>query len=167
MSALTVVSALLLRSSVHGQERRLLDERATELSAYLKSSGTQAATSLSAIADAIAVSGAGSPLFTSLATPLTAQGATVGVAQRSGGHFGTVAVLGDQAQVGKPLNDLQQSVIERATHGQGLVLDLATSSGVRHVVEAIGATGHTSVVAFLDSQLPTTARPIPTTKDSP
>ena len=89
------------------------------------------------------------------------------MAQRSQGRFTTVASVGTAAKVGTPLNAAQRAVITRAAATQGLVFNLSTSGGARHIVEALKGSGSKPTVAFIDAMLPTTTRPIPTTKDSP
>jgi signal transduction histidine kinase/ActR/RegA family two-component response regulator len=173
IATLTVVSTLLLRGSINSQERRLLNERVIELSSYLTASTAQSATSLSALSDAVAVSGPGTPLFQTLSSPLThtatgaPNGATVGVAQRSAGSYRTVAATGTLAKVGTPLTADQQAVIARAASKPGLFFRVATAGGVRHILQAIKATGNAPTVAFQDRVLPTTTQPVPTTSDSP
>jgi signal transduction histidine kinase/ActR/RegA family two-component response regulator len=174
VATLGVVAGLTLRGVVHNQERRLLDERATELSAYLTASTAQTQTRLTAIGDAVAVSGPSSPLFTTLGTPLTVaadgtqNGATVGVAQRSAGRFETVISMGPGAKVGTPLTADQRAVIARAAAtSQGLVFRLATTAGSRHIVEALQVPGPPATIVFVESILPTTTRAIPPTPNSP
>src|SRR3954468_250290 len=70
MAATTIVAALVLRSVVTSQERRLLTERAAELSAYLSASNQQTAAQLTAVGEAAVSSGAPDRLFHSLATGL-------------------------------------------------------------------------------------------------
>ena len=52
VSGVTVATTLALRGVVRSQEKRLLDERATELVAYLTSATTQASATLSAAGQA-------------------------------------------------------------------------------------------------------------------
>jgi signal transduction histidine kinase/CheY-like chemotaxis protein len=166
ISGISVATSLGLRSVVHNQEHRLLNERANELGAYLKSALTQAVASLSAAGQAVAVDGPTSTLFTSLATPLTLQGGTVAVAQLTGGRYVTTAAIGNGATVGQPVPAAADSVLDRATTPGLMVFDVYQDNADNHYVEALKLPSKVPTVVYLSGVLPK-PRPIPTTKDSP
>jgi len=167
VSGIAIGTAFGLRGVVHDQEHRLLDERATELAAYLKSATTQASGTLAAAGQAVAVDGPNSKLFTTLAAPLTLQnGATVAVAQQVDGQFTTVAAIGSEAKVGRPLDAQQTRLIQRANRAGSLVFNIFTTGAGNHYVEGLNVPAPTPTVVFLQGVLPK-PKPIPTTKDSP
>ncbi|HZC70033.1 MAG TPA: ATP-binding protein [Jatrophihabitans sp.] len=171
VSGLAVGTCLALRGVVRSQEKRLLDERATEIAASLTSSTTQTAATLHAAGQAVALDGPSSPLFTGLATPLTItqnrpNGTSVGVAQATGGQFITSAAVGKGLAAGKPVDPSPAQVLARARGARDLVFDVIPAGRVNRVVEAINVP-HASkpTVAFLESTLST--RPVHTKPDSP
>jgi signal transduction histidine kinase/CheY-like chemotaxis protein len=166
VSAVSVGACLALRGVVRSQEKRLLEERATEIVAYLKSATTQASSTLAAAGQTVAAYGPDSTLFKSLAAPLTLNGATVGVAQLKGGQFMTVAAIGNKATVGKSTTASQTKVLRRAAPATGLVFDIIPVGNSNHFIEALKVPGKTVTIIFLEGVLPK-PRPIPTTKDSP
>ncbi len=166
VSGVAIGTSLALRGVVHNQEKRLLDERAAEVAAYLKAITSQSSSTLASAGEAVVVDGPKSSLFTTLAAPLAANGATIGVAQQRGSSFETIAVVGDQATVGKSLSADQLRLVERATTADGLVYDITTVAGVTHFVEAVNLPAPVPTVAFIGNVLPK-PKPIQTTKDSP
>jgi signal transduction histidine kinase/CheY-like chemotaxis protein len=164
--ALGVVASMTLHNVVHNQEHRLLQERASELAAFLKSSAAQGTSSMTAAGEAVVLGGPQDSLFTALAGPLTANGATVGVVQRSGTTFTTVAALGDHAAVGRPLDAQQQQIVNRAAAAQGLVFEIRKVAGKNHFIDAVRVPGTPETVVFLENEL-STSRTVPTTQDSP
>jgi signal transduction histidine kinase/CheY-like chemotaxis protein len=167
LGAASIVACIGLRGVVHNQEHRLLKERAAELSAYLTAATTQTSGTLLNAGQAVAAEGVDSTLFTAMATPLTATGASVGVAQQTGTTFRDVAVVGGTSSTPAPLGTPEQHLAHRAVSAKGLVYTIYTSAGVNHIVEAIAVPGSTPpTVAMLSTILPK-ARPIPTTADSP
>jgi signal transduction histidine kinase/CheY-like chemotaxis protein len=166
LAGLSVAATFALRGVVQNQERRLLAERATELASYFKSSSTQMSATLAAAGEAVAEDGSHSRLFTSLATPLTANGAQVSAAQRVGGSYVKVAAVGAGAKTG-PLTAAERQLLTRATSSGGkLVFDFTPDGASNHLVEGIAVPGSTPTVVLLESTLPK-ARPVPSTKDSP
>jgi signal transduction histidine kinase/CheY-like chemotaxis protein len=166
VSGVAVGTSLALRGVVHNQERRLLNERANELSAYLKSATTQASSALSAAGQSIAIDGPKSALFTAIATPLTLNGSTAAVAQRTGDRFVTVASVGTLAAVGKPLSADEERLLGRTTKPGLLTFTVFAMNDERHYIEALPVASSVPTVVFLEGVLPN-PRPIPTTKDSP
>jgi signal transduction histidine kinase/CheY-like chemotaxis protein len=166
LTAITVITSLLLRGVVHNQERRLLSERAKEVAAFIKASTSQASTTLSAAGQVVAADGPGTPLFNSIGKPLTVNGATVAVAQRKSGRYVTVAALGSDVPVGRPVSAAQLAVIDRAETAGGMVYDIIPVGAQKHFVDAVKIDAGVPTVAFSQTVLPK-PRPVPTTKDSP
>jgi signal transduction histidine kinase/ActR/RegA family two-component response regulator len=164
LGAISIVAWLGLRGVVHNQERRLLNERASELATYLQSTLSQTGSQLAAAGQAVAAGGPNSAVFASIATPLTLNGARVDVTQRSAGSFHTVASVGG---TGSALNTTQERLATRAEHAGGLVYAIYAVNGVNHVTEAVAApSAGTPTIALFDTVLPK-PRPVPTTTDSP
>ena len=164
LTAVSIVACLVLRGVVRNQEHRLLKERAAELAAYLTAATTQASGTLVNAGQAVALDGPKSKLFTAIATPLTLQGSTVVVAQRTGTSFASVATAGAASQ---PLDSHQQRLAQRASTAKGLLFDVYTVAGANHYVEALAVPGSARpTVSMLSGVLPK-PRPIPTTKNSP
>jgi signal transduction histidine kinase/CheY-like chemotaxis protein len=167
VSGIAVGTTLALRGVVHNQEKRLLDERANEVTAYLQSTITQSTSALAAAGQAVAIEGPKSPLFPILATPLTLTGATVGVAQQSGSQFTDVTVVGKLATVGSPVSPEIASLANRATHSDGLVFSFAPRGAKDLLIEAVSVPGATpATVAFFASVQPQ-ATPVQPKSDSP
>ncbi len=166
VAAISAASFLGLRTVVHNQERRLLNERATELVAYLKAASAQTSATLAAAGEAVAIDGGSSRLFTSLATPLARTGATVAVVQRSGPAFATVAAVGSAAAVGRPLTPVQGAIAARAARSTGLAFEVAKVQRVNHFLEALRVPGATPTVVLFEGPL-SRPTPIPSKQDSP
>jgi signal transduction histidine kinase/CheY-like chemotaxis protein len=167
VSGIAIGTTLAMRSVVHNQEKRLLNERATEVTAYLTSTITQSTSALSGAGQAVALEGPKAPLFPILATPLTLNGATVGVARGSGGQFTTLAVVGKLATVGAPVNPQLAALADRATHSDGLVFSFTPQGATNLVLEAINVPGaaQPTVAFFASQQAPAT--PVQPKADSP
>src|SRR4051794_32137181 len=80
VAGISVATFFALHGVVHNQGKRLLDERGIEIAAFLKASTTQTTASLQDAGAAVATDGKESKLFPRLATSLTQNGGTVGVA---------------------------------------------------------------------------------------
>jgi signal transduction histidine kinase/ActR/RegA family two-component response regulator len=166
LAAVSVVTSVLLRGVVHNQERRLLNERATELSAYLKEATTRISSGLAAAGEVVAVDGPNTPVFTKLAKQLGTNGATVAVAQRKSGSFVTIASMGTLATAGRRVSPAQEQLLDRAASARALVYAVEAVGGHNHFISAVAAPRPATTVAFTESVLPR-ARPVPTTKNSP
>jgi signal transduction histidine kinase/CheY-like chemotaxis protein len=166
LAALTVGTSIVLGRVVDAQERRLLDQRATELTAYLQATSTQASSTLAAAGAAVATYGGQTPLFDNLARTFTRRGNTVAVAERAGSSFLTVAAAGPAAHVGTAVTPEQHRLLSRAVTSQGLVFAISDVGGVRHFLEATAVPSRVPTVALRQGPLPQ-PRTIPTTADSP
>ncbi len=167
IAVITVVAALVLRSVVSAQERRLLNERAAELSAYLNASGQQTAAQLTAVGEATVARGAPDRLFHSLATALVTQGRTVAVAQLKGGHFVTIAADGKLATVGQRIPPATEALFRRALAKHGMVFSLYRDGAVKRYVQAVPVAARAPTLAFATGLLPAKPTTVPTTKTSP
>jgi len=167
VAGIAVGTFFALRGVVHNQEKRLLNERAAEIAAFLKASTTQTTASLQDAGAAVAVDGKDSKLFPQLATPLTQNGGTVGVAQQVGGQWVVQAVVGDAVSAGQPVTNELADMISRATSAQGLVFNFIPHQKLNLIVEGMQIQPATRpTVVFLQLTLPPAA-PITPTSDSP
>jgi signal transduction histidine kinase/ActR/RegA family two-component response regulator len=156
-----------LRGVVHSQERRLLEERATEVAAYLKTTTTQTSAALHDAGAAVAFDGASSKLFDQLAGPLTSTGGSVGVAEKVSGRFITKAGAGNAATVGRQVSADQQRLIDRAVGADGLVFDFLSRPSGNLIVEGMTIPGaKVPTVVFLQQTIPATT-PIKPDSNSP
>ena len=167
IAAITVIAALVLRSVVAGQERRLLKERAAELSAYLTANGQQTAAQLTAVGEATVAAGDSGRLFRALAKTLVSQGRTVAVAQRRGNHYVTIAADGNLAKVGQRVPPVTEALLRRAVAEQGMAFTLHPEGRVKRYVQAVAVAARTPTVAFATGLLPAQPVTVPTTKTSP
>jgi signal transduction histidine kinase/ActR/RegA family two-component response regulator len=166
VAGISIGTSFALRGVVHSQERRLLKERAQEVAGYLQASTTQTTSTLLAAGEAVGVEGAGSSVFPILATPLTATGATVAAAQRTAGQFRTVAAVGDQATVGKPVNGVEARLLARASLAKGLVFSFTPVTGGNRIVEAINVPGAAKPTIVFFTQLLPPVKPVTPKADS-
>jgi signal transduction histidine kinase/CheY-like chemotaxis protein len=168
VAGIAIGTFFALRGVVRSQERKLLNERATEVAAYLKAATNQTTQTLNDAGVAVALDGAKSQTFKRLAAPLTVSGATVAVAQKIGGSFVTQAVVGSAAKVGQPVSPLAAGLLQRATTSNGLVFDYVTApKGGGTVVEGVKVGGtRLPTVIFTQTTLPP-PKPITPAGDSP
>ena len=167
VAAISVATFFALRGVVHNQEKRLLDERATEVAAFLKASTTQTTSTLQDAGSAVATEGKNSKLFPQLATPLTQTGGTVGVAQQVGGQWVVQTVVGDAVGAGQPVTNELANMISRATSVKGLVFNFVPGPKINLIVEGMAIQPATRpTVVFLQQAIPP-ATPIPVQSDSP
>ncbi|MDT4921340.1 MAG: hypothetical protein QOI15_2242 [Pseudonocardiales bacterium] len=167
VAAIAVGTFFALRGVVRSQERRLLDERATEVAAYLQATTAQTSSTLHDAGAAVAFDGHASMLFRRLATPLTQTGASVGVAQQVGGAYVTRAGVGTSAPVGQPVSTVQQTMIDRALKADGLIFDFIPQQSGALIVEGMMIPGaDVPTVVYLQRTLPPPVPIIPTS-DSP
>jgi len=167
IAAIAVVATLVLRSVVASQERRLLNERAAELSAYLTASGQQTAAQLTAVGEATVAGGDSQRLFRSLATGLVSQGRTVAVAQQRGNHFVTIAAVGNLAKVGQRVPAVTEALLRRTIAKQGMAFTLHPEGNLKRYIQAVAVAARTPTVAYATGLLPARAVTVPTTKNSP
>jgi signal transduction histidine kinase/CheY-like chemotaxis protein len=167
VAALAVGTFFALRGVVHNQEKRLLDERAAEVAAFLKASTTQTTASLQDSGAAVATEGKNSKLFPKLATPLTQTGGTVGVAQQVGGQWVVQAAVGNAVTAGQPVTSQVADMISRATSTQGLVFNFIPQQKSNLIIEGMAIQGvSTPTVVFLQQAIPP-AVAIPAQSNSP
>ncbi len=169
LTTATVLVTVALRDLVHNQERRLLDERATEVAAFLRTSTSDTRSGLVAAGSVAATDGGSSPLFARLAAGLTGSGGTVVVAQQRAGRLLATAVEGPAVTRGEWVAGDVGSTARRAlatVAATGLVADLVTDGGARRVVVAVPLQGDVPSVAYVLSA-PLTGRPVKPTADSP
>jgi signal transduction histidine kinase/ActR/RegA family two-component response regulator len=167
VAGISIGTFFALRGVVRNQEKRLLNERATEVAAFLGASTTQTTASLQAAGAAVAVEGKQSKLFQQLAAPLIANGGTVGVAQQVGGVWVVQAVTGNAVTAGQPVTSQLADMISRATSAKGLVFNFIPGQKTNLVVEGMTIKpASTPTVVFLQLMLPPPT-PITPTSDSP
>jgi signal transduction histidine kinase/ActR/RegA family two-component response regulator len=167
VGGLAIGTFFALRGVVHNQQRRLLDERATEVAAFLKATTQQTTAGLQTAGAAVAIDGPDSKLFVQLATPLASNGASVGVAQQTGGAWTVVTGVGNGIDVGKPVTAFQADLISRATTTKGLLFDFIPGDKLNTIVEGANIPDvPTPTVVFLQQSIPP-ATPIPAQGDSP
>ena len=168
VAGIAIGTFFLLRGVVRNQEKRLLEERAVEVAAYLKATTAQTTSSLQDAGAAVAVDGPNSKLFDRLATPLTQTGGSVGVAQRVGGTWIVKRVVGNAATVGQPVSGQQADLIGRATRTDGFVFNFIPGQpGGNLIVEGMSIPRvSTPTVVFLQQTIPP-ATPIKPASDSP
>jgi signal transduction histidine kinase/CheY-like chemotaxis protein len=167
VGGIAIGTSLALRGVVHSQERRLLEERATEVASYLQATTTQTTSTLLAVGEAVGLEGTDSPLFQSLARPLTARGATVAVAQQTGGRFVVIAVQGDQARRGEPVSGAEAVLITRAVRTDGMVFSFTPEVGGNRVLEALNVPGAAKPTVVFSDQVIAPATPVTPKADSP
>jgi len=167
IAVIAVIAALVLRSVVANQERRLLKERAAELSAYLAASSQQTAAQLTAVGEATVAAGDSDRLFHSLAKVLVTQGRTVAVAQQRGNHFVTIAADGPLAKVGQRVPAVTEALLRHAIAKPGMAFTLHPEGPVKRYVQAVAVAARTPTVAFATGLLPAKPVTVPTTKTSP
>ena len=166
IAGLSIGTSIALDRLVHTQEQRMLDQRATELTAYLQARNTQTSSTLAAAGEAVATYGGRTPLFTNLARTFTLLGNTVAVAERAGSSFMTIAAAGDGAKAGTAVTPEQHQLLSRAVTVPGLVFEVSQVGGVRHFLEALAVPSRVPTVVLRQGPLPLPKR-IATTSDSP
>jgi signal transduction histidine kinase/CheY-like chemotaxis protein len=167
VAGIAIGTFFALRGVVHNQEKRLLDERATEVAAFLKATTTQTSATLQDAGTAVAVDGKHSKLFTRLATPLTQTGGSIGVAQQVGGAWVVQTAVGNAIDVGRPVSGPQADLISRATTTKGLIFNFIPGDEANTIIEGASIEGVTiPTVVFLQQAIPP-ATPISPQGDSP
>jgi len=168
VSLAILISAIALgviaQGVVRDQADELLRERASELSAVLSVSISDARSNLRVSALA-AASASERSMFDAIAGQATLNGSsTVVLRDRSSGPV-TIASAGpDATAVGKPIDPVASSAVSRARRSTDLVAEIVERAGTRHVILAVAVPDH--LVAYTDTPLKP-ATPAPSAASSP
>ncbi len=160
---LVVVAATLgTRQLVRDQERRLLNERADEVTTLLSSALQGQSTALQSVGLVWTLTGPEKiATFTSMMAPFVQQpGTATGIAQLGGTTITTVASAGTVAPVD------HAPLVARARQANDLVSTVLSAGGHTWLVMARPVPGASALVAFYDSPL-APATPVPRTAQSP
>lgn len=168
VAGIAVGTSFALRGVVHNQEKRLLEERATEVAAFLEASTTETSATLQDAGAAVAIAGKGSQLFPRLAAPLTRNGATVGVAQRARGEWVVQAVVGNAATAGQPVSGELADLISRLRGGaKGLMFNFIPGQRTNLILQGMNVTGARLPTVVFRQQTLAPATLITPSTDSP
>jgi signal transduction histidine kinase/ActR/RegA family two-component response regulator len=151
--AMTATLSLVLRDVAKGQEKALLSQRVSEVVLLLQASITPITGSLSG-AGAVASDQGDSPLFESIAAPMTANGGQFFVAKRRGDTFAQIAASGEAAPAsGQAFSASEEKVLGRALTSPGMVSGLVGEGESKHLILALAVVGAEQTVAFLSSPI--------------
>ena len=159
--AMTSTLAVFSHNVAEHQEKTLLQERVNEVVLVLQASINPIQSSLAG-AGAVAADQGESPLFATIATPMTANGGQLFVVKRKGDAFDQLASTNEGAAQPVPASDA--AVITRALTAKGVVSGLVTEGGSTHLVLALAVGADT--VAYLITPIDPTAT-TESTPDSP
>jgi len=160
--SMTTALAVLSHNVAAHQEKTLLNERVSEVVLLLQASINPVQSSLAG-AGAVAADQGESPVFATIATPMTANGGQLFVVKKQGDGFDQLAATTEGPA--QPVPAADAAVITRALTAKGLVSGLVTEGGSSHLVLAMTVGADT--VAYLISPIDPTATNEPTTPDSP
>jgi signal transduction histidine kinase/CheY-like chemotaxis protein len=162
-----VALALVSRDVTDRQAHELLNERASELSAILSVSITDARSNLR-IAGLAATSAHGKVTFDSVAGTAAAQGrATTVVLQDRGSGLVTIDAAGPlAAKAGAPVDPVVRNAINRALSSPDMIAEIVTRAGARDVILALATPGNDPQVTYTESPV-TPATPAPSSANSP
>jgi len=149
---MTTTLALISHDVAQDQEKALLKERVSEVVLLLQASITPVQASLAG-AGAVAADQGGSPLFETIAMPMTANGGQLLVVKRQGDGFVQLAATGEGAPESGPTPASDAAVLTRALTGQGMVSGLVSEGSTTHLVLALAVPGAKDTVAYLTSPI--------------
>jgi signal transduction histidine kinase/CheY-like chemotaxis protein len=161
----TALGGLGAHHVVDDQERRLLSQRTTELSAFLASSLTGTRSSLIAVGTIAVAHENDSAVLAKVAGTALSSGSTITVVQRTARGWQRIAGMGDGLTPATELTDEQRTVAERALTSADLVTDVV-SDPTAGLVIAVKVAATTPTVVFRASPLQPT-RSVPTSASSP
>lgn len=146
------VMALVVNQVVDDQEHRLLDQQAQAAGALTTSVFGGSLATYPLLGD-LAVTPGAEQFFTSVAQPLVASGATVGVARREPAGLTIVRVEG-KPLAGSTLDARMTALVQRATAVNGLVSDvMPIDAQNRRLMFAARSLSRADVVTFSDFRL--------------
>ena len=151
--AMTTTLALISHDVAKDQEKALLKERVSEVVLLLQASITPVQASLAG-AGAVAADQGETPLFATIAMPMTANGGQLLVVKRRGDGFVQLAATGEGApESGQPTPASDTAVLTRALSSKGMVSALVSEGGTSHLVLALAVAGAKDTVAYLTSPI--------------
>jgi signal transduction histidine kinase/ActR/RegA family two-component response regulator len=140
VAGMSVALALVVRSVVHDQQRRLLHERTAEAGLLVGSLFSSLSTTLPVLA-ATTHPGAGSTQeFTAQAKQLTGGFGTIGAVRVAGGKVSVVATTGTVPAAGATLTGSRAALATRALGAKGMVSAILVEPSGRQLSFAVSAT---------------------------
>jgi signal transduction histidine kinase/ActR/RegA family two-component response regulator len=139
LAAMSVTLALVVRSVVHDQQRRLLHERTAEAGLLVGSLFSTLSTTLPVLAATTHPQAGSAQEFTAEATKLTGGFGTIGAVHVGRDKVSAVASTGTGPAAGTTLSGDRAALVRRALTAQGMVSGVLTEANKRLLSFAVGA----------------------------
>ncbi len=166
MFAATTVGGLTAQRIVHDQERRLLNQRATEVAAYLTSSVGAIRVALVSVGSAATIKGSQPADLAKIAGSTSVPGGALVVEQQTAGQFRQLAGIGDARVLASITGNGQKPLAQRALGSTDLVTNILPAPAGAYLLVAVRIPSALATVAVWATPIQPN-HPTPPAADSP